>query len=102
MRLRQAKKIWKQPWLVPVMCSIGPLLSGQHLLGRSMRRMLRSSRHKKMILDFITSQEDWVQRLSKSAAPMAETQKQAFQELADQAQELKMGYETAADEAEPK
>jgi len=27
------------------------------------------------------------------AAPMTETQKQAMQELADQAQELKMGYE---------
>jgi hypothetical protein len=58
--------------------------------------------------------------LGVASAPMSETQKQSMQDLADQAQELKMGYESlnetddckskpdesltiaSADEAEPK
>ena len=44
------------------------------------------------------------QRVRRSEAPdeATESRMQALQDLADQAQELKMGYETADDEAETK
>jgi hypothetical protein len=73
MRLRQAKKIWNQPWIVPVTHSIRIFSSSRNHLERAMRRLLKSSRHKRTVLDFITSQEDWVQSFSKAAAPMTES-----------------------------